>query len=66
MAAQVADFGAPRGETSRGHYIEFFKFVPTTVPPGVVPPISSTDVEHFDRAPSVEERESLLAHLRKL
>lgn len=48
------------------HYIEFFKLVPTTVPPGVVPPISSTDGVHFDRAPSLEERESLLAYLRKL
>lgn len=48
------------------HYVEFFKRVPTAVPPGVVPPILSTDGVHFDRPPLPEERAALLAYLRKL
>jgi cytochrome c peroxidase len=48
------------------HYIEFFKRVPTAAPPGVVPPVASTDGVHFDRAPLPEERAALLAYLRKL
>lgn len=48
------------------HYIEFFKRVQATAPPGVVPPVSSTDGVHFDRAPLPEERAALLAYLRKL
>ena len=48
------------------HYIEFFKRVPTAAPPGVVPPVASTDGVHFDRMPLPEERAALLAYLRKL
>jgi cytochrome c peroxidase len=48
------------------HYTEFFKRVQVNVPPGVVPPVSSTDGVNFDRAPRPEEREALLAYLRKL
>jgi hypothetical protein len=48
------------------HYIEFFKRVPTTVPPGVVPPVVTTDGVHFDRRPLPEERDALLAYLRRL
>lgn len=48
------------------HYIEFFKRVPVLAPPGVVPPVASTDGVHFDRAPRPEERAALLAYLRKL
>jgi cytochrome c peroxidase len=48
------------------HYIEFFKRVPTAAPPGVVPPVASTDGVHFDRIPLPEERAALLAYLRKL
>jgi cytochrome c peroxidase len=48
------------------HYIEFFKRVPTVVAPGVVPPIASTDGVNFDRRPTREERDALLAYLRKL
>ncbi|HKE93933.1 MAG TPA: hypothetical protein VKB34_06485 [Povalibacter sp.] len=48
------------------HYIEFFKRVPLAAPPGVVPPVASTDGVHFDRAPLPEERAALLAYLRKL
>lgn len=48
------------------HYIEFFKRVRVNAPPGTVPPIASTDGVHFDRAPLPEEREALLAYLRKL
>jgi len=48
------------------HYIEFFKRVKVNAPPGVVPPIASTDGVNFDRAPRPEERAALLAYLRKL
>ena len=48
------------------HYIEFFKRVQVLAPPGVVPPITTTDGVHFDRRPLPEEREALVAYLRKL
>jgi cytochrome c peroxidase len=48
------------------HYIEFFKRVQVNAPPGVVPPIASTDGVNFDRAPKPEERAALLAYLRRL
>jgi cytochrome c peroxidase len=48
------------------HYIQFFKFVEATSPPGVVPPVASTDGVHFDRIPKPEERAALIAYLRKL
>jgi cytochrome c peroxidase len=48
------------------HYIEFFKAGRALVPPGVVPPVASTDGINFDRAPRPEERAALLAYLRKL
>jgi cytochrome c peroxidase len=48
------------------HYIEFFKRIPLIAPPGVVPPVASTDGVHFDRRPLPEERAALLAYLRKL
>ncbi len=48
------------------HYDEFFKRVRVVAPPGVVPPILSTDGVNFDRPPTPEERAALLAYLRKL
>jgi cytochrome c peroxidase len=49
------------------HYIELFKRVEANFIPGnVVPPIATTDGVHFDRRPKPEEREALLAYLRKL
>jgi hypothetical protein len=49
------------------HYIELFKRVEANFVPGnVVPPIVTTDGVHFDRRPTPEEREALLAYLRKL
>jgi cytochrome c peroxidase len=48
------------------HYVEFFKRVKVAAPPGVVPPIASTDGVNFDRQPAPEEREALLAYVRKL
>jgi cytochrome c peroxidase len=49
------------------HYIELFKRVKANFVPGnVVPPIATTDGVHFDRAPLPEERQALLAFLRKL
>ena len=48
------------------HHIEFFKRVNVIAPPGVVPPVATTDGLHFDRQPLPEEREALLAYLRKL
>jgi cytochrome c peroxidase len=48
------------------HYTEFFKRVRVNAAPGVVPPVLSTDGVNFDRPPTPEEREALLAYLRKL
>jgi hypothetical protein len=48
------------------HYVQFYKRVQATAPPGVVPPIASTDGVHFDRALQPEERDALVAHLRTL
>ncbi len=48
------------------HYIEFFKLVQASAPPGVVPPVASTDGVNFDRKILPEERAALLAYLRKL
>ena len=49
------------------HYDELFKRAEANFLPGaVVPPIATTDGVHFDRRPSVDERDALLAYLRKL
>jgi cytochrome c peroxidase len=48
------------------HYIEFFKRVQINAPPGLVPPIATTDGVHFDRHPTPEERAALIAYLRTL
>lgn len=48
------------------HYVEFFKRVRVSAPPGVVPPILATDGVNFDRPLTAEERPALLAYLRKL
>jgi cytochrome c peroxidase len=48
------------------HYIEFFNLAKANAPPGVVPPVASTDGVNFDRQPRPEERAALLAYLRKL
>lgn len=48
------------------HYIEFFKRVRANAAPGTVPPVASTDGVNFDRQPLPEERDALLAYLRKL
>jgi cytochrome c peroxidase len=49
------------------HYIEFFKRVKANTAPGApIPPVATTDGINFDRAPLPEEREPLLAYLRKL
>jgi len=48
------------------HDAEFFKFVEASSPPGVVPPVASTDGAHFNRKFLPDERPPLLAYLRKL
>jgi cytochrome c peroxidase len=48
------------------HYIQFFKAVKAAQPPGVFPPVASTDGLHFDRIPKPEEVDSLVAYLRRL
>lgn len=48
------------------HYVEFFNLAKANAPPGVVPPVASTDGVNFDRQPRPEERAALLAYLRKL
>jgi hypothetical protein len=40
--------------------------VRATAPPGVAPPVASTNGVTFDRQPTPEERAPLLAYLRKL
>jgi cytochrome c peroxidase len=57
---------AARLEDVVDHYVEFFKRAQAIAPPGVVPPVASTDGVHFDRRPAPEERDALLAYLRKL
>lgn len=48
------------------HYEQFFKFVIANRPPGVVPPILSTDGVHLDRPFTAAERPALRAYLDKL
>jgi len=48
------------------HYIELFKQIQAVQPAGVFPPVASTDGKQFDRAPRPEERDALVAYLRKL
>jgi hypothetical protein len=48
------------------HYIQFFKAVAAAQPPGVFPPVASTDGAHFDRIPQPAEVPALLAYLQKL
>jgi cytochrome c peroxidase len=48
------------------HYVEFYKRVKANAPPGVVPPVATTDGVNFDRQPKPEELAALLAYLRKL
>jgi cytochrome c peroxidase len=48
------------------HYVELFKRIQALAPPGPPPPVASTNGVNFDRAPKPEERESLLAYLRRL
>jgi cytochrome c peroxidase len=48
------------------HYVEFYKRVRAIAPPGVVPPIATTDGVNFDRALRPEERDALVAYLRTL
>jgi cytochrome c peroxidase len=60
------DNSAPTLDAVVAHYIEFFKSVQAAQPPGVFPPVASTDGAHFDRIPKPEEVPALLAYLRKL
>jgi hypothetical protein len=46
--------------------VELFKRLQANAAPGVLPPIVTTDGIRFDRRPAPEEREALLASLRKL
>ena len=49
------------------HYIEFYKRAQALAAPGAAPPpFATTDGVNFDRRPTPEEREPLLAYLRKL
>ncbi len=48
------------------HYIEFFKRVQVISPPGVAPPVASTNGVNFDRIPQPAERAPLLAYVRRL
>ena len=49
------------------HYMAFFTQLRVMTAPGAPPPPpTTTDGVHFDRAPLPEERQALLAYLRKL
>jgi cytochrome c peroxidase len=49
------------------HYIQLFKRIQVTNPPGAPPPaVASTNGVNFDRIPLPEEVPALLAYLRKL
>ena len=49
------------------HYMAFFTQLRVLTAPGAPPPPpTTTDGVHFDRAPLPEERQALLAYLRKL
>jgi cytochrome c peroxidase len=49
------------------HYTQFFKRIPTQLPPGAkFPPAISTDGVNIDRPPTAAEVPALLAYLRKL
>ncbi|MEO8064448.1 MAG: hypothetical protein ABI821_17055 [Pseudomonadota bacterium] len=48
------------------HYVEFFKRVQAVAPPGTVPPIATTDGLSFNRALKPEDREPLIAYLKRL
>ncbi len=49
------------------HYIEFFKRVKAnTLPTAPPPPVATTDGVTFNRAPLLEERDALIAYLKKL
>jgi cytochrome c peroxidase len=49
------------------HYMAFFTQLRALTAPGAPPPApTTTDGVHFDRAPLPEEREALLAYLRRL
>ena len=47
------------------HYIELFKFIKATAPPGPPPPVATTDGVSFDRQPLPSERAALVAYLKK-
>jgi cytochrome c peroxidase len=48
------------------HYIEFYKRVRALAAPGTVPPVASTDGINWDRQPRPEEKEALVAYLKRL
>jgi cytochrome c peroxidase len=48
------------------HYVAFYKRAQALAPPGVVPPVATTDGVNFDRQPRPEERAALLAYLNTL
>jgi hypothetical protein len=46
--------------------VAFYQRVQAIAPPGVAPPVVSTDAVHFDLIPFAGERAALLAYLRRL
>ncbi len=48
------------------HYIAFYQRVRANAPPGVVPPVASTNGVSFDREPAPEETAALVAYMKKL
>lgn len=48
------------------HYISFFNFVRAQQPPGVFPPVASTNGVAFDRQIQPEEKAALVAYLKRI
>jgi cytochrome c peroxidase len=49
------------------HYVQLFNFIRANAPPNLPPPlVASTDGVNWNRQPQPEERQALLAYLRKL
>jgi cytochrome c peroxidase len=56
---------APTLEAVFDHYVEVFKFIKATAPPGPPPPVASTDGINYDRQPLPSERAALVAYLKR-
>jgi cytochrome c peroxidase len=56
---------APTLEAVFDHYVQVFRFIKATAPPGPPPPVASTDGINYDRQPLPSERDALVAYLKR-